>query len=101
MKQPRSLHMVRANWASLLDHDGISLVDCIEEGLNDPVKNLNMAATAEVCAQMYSIDRKSQDAYALETYRRALAAEENGFYGTHTLPVEEHGKILLSKDEYP
>src|SRR5207244_11916671 len=101
MKELRSLEMVRANWASLLDHEGIGIVDCIEEGLNDPVKNLNMAATAEVCAQMYSIDRKSQDAYALETYRRALAAEETGFYKSHVTPVIEHDQKLLEKDKYP
>jgi len=101
MKELRSLDTVRANWASLLAHEGIGIVDCIEEGLNDPVKNLNMAATAEVCAQMYSIDRASQDAYAVETYRRALEAEENGFYATHTLPVTEGDKTLLEKDEYP
>src|SRR5256885_14753890 len=64
MKELRSLDTVRANWAALLDHKGIGVVDCIEEGLTDPVKKLNMAATAEVCAQMYSIDRKAQDAYA-------------------------------------
>src|SRR5690349_3378890 len=101
MKELRSLEMVRANWSSLLDHEGIGIVDCIEEGLNDPVKNLNMAATAEVCAQMYSIDRASQDAYALETYRRALEAEENGFYATHTIPVTENDHTVLEKDEYP
>jgi acetyl-CoA C-acetyltransferase len=101
MKELRSLDTVRANWAALLDHEGIGIVDCMEEGLNDPVKNLSMAATAEVCAQMYSIDRAAQDAYALETYRRALAAEENGFYATHTIPVTEEGKTLLEKDEYP
>ena len=76
-------------------------MDCIEEGLTDPVKKLNMAATAEVCAQIYSIDRASQDAYALETYRRALAAEESGFYAGHSVPVIEEGKALLEKDEYP
>lgn len=101
MKDLRSLETVKANWATLLNKEGISVVDCIEEGLNDPVKNLNMAATAEVCAQMYSIDRKAQDEYALETYRRALAAEENGFYRTHCIPVEEDGKMVLDKDEYP
>jgi len=101
MKELRSLDTVKANWSSLLEHEGIGVVDCIEEGLNDPVKNLNMAATAEVCAQMYSIDRKAQDAYALETYKRALEAEESGFYATHSIPVEEHGKRLLEKDEYP
>jgi acetyl-CoA C-acetyltransferase len=101
IKELRSLDTVRANWASLLTHEGIGIVDCIEEGLNDPVKNLNMAATAEVCAQMYSIDRKSQDAYAYETYKRALDAEEKGFYATHTIPVVEEGKTVLEKDEYP
>lgn len=101
MKELRSIDTVKANWASLLNHEGISVLDCIEEGLNDPVKNLSMAATAEVCAQMYSIDRPSQDAYAQETYRRALAAEEDGFYATHTIPVQENGKTFLEKDEYP
>src|ERR1041385_9080394 len=101
MKELRSLETVRANWPSLLDHQGIGVVDCIEEGLNDPVKNLNMAATAEVCAQMYSIDRAAQDAYALETYRRALEAENNGFYATHCVPVVENGQTMLTKDEYP
>jgi len=101
MKELRSLDMVRANWSSLLDHEGINVVDCIEEGLNDPIRNLNMAATAEVCAQLYSIDRKSQDAYALETYSRCLAAENAGFYASHVTPVEAHGEKLLDKDEYP
>src|SRR5437879_2700167 len=101
MKELRSLQTVRGHWASLLDYEGIGVVDCIEEGLTDPVKNLTMAATAEVCAQMYSIDRASQDAYAFETYRRALDAENKGFYASHTIPVVEHEKTLLEKDEYP
>src|SRR5258708_6943834 len=101
MKELRSMDTVRANWDKLLDHEGIDVVDCMEEGLNDPVKNLNMAATAEVCAQMYSIDRAAQDAYALETYRRCLAAENSGFYTSHVTPVEEDGKVYLEKDEYP
>src|SRR4029079_13437528 len=41
LKELRSLDMVRANWASLLEKKEISIVDCIEEGLNDPVRNLN------------------------------------------------------------
>lgn len=100
-KELRSLDTVKSHWADLLNREGVNLVDCIEEGLTDPVKNLNMAATAEVCAQMYSIDRAAQDAYAIETYRRALAAEENGFYATHCISVIENGKMLLEKDEYP
>jgi acetyl-CoA C-acetyltransferase len=101
MKELRSLDTVKANWVNLPGHAEISVVDCIEEGLDDPVEHLTMAATAEVCAQIYSIDRGSQDAYAVETYKRAYHAEENGFYATHTLPVQENGKTLLEKDEYP
>jgi acetyl-CoA C-acetyltransferase len=101
MKELRSIETVRNNWATLLEKKEISVVDCIEEGLNDPVKNLNMAATAEVCAQMYSIDRVAQDAYAVETYRRALKAEEDGFYASHSIPVVQEGQTILEKDEYP
>jgi acetyl-CoA C-acetyltransferase len=101
LKELRSLETVKTNWASLLQNNEVSVVDCIEEGLNDPVRNLNMAATAEVCAQMYSIERKAQDAYAYETYKRCLAAEESGFYNSHVTPVEEKGEMLLEKDEYP
>lgn len=100
MKELRSLDTVKTNWDKLLTSEGISVVDCIEEGLADPVKKLNMAATAEVCAQMYSIQRKEQDAYALETYKRCLNAEENGFYKTHVVPIEE-STVKLEKDEYP
>jgi acetyl-CoA C-acetyltransferase len=101
LKELRSIDTVRSHWPNLLNQPGIKVVDCIEEGLTDPVENLNMAATAEVCAQMYSIDRASQDDYAYQSYKRALEGEENGFYATHTMPVEEGGKTLLEKDEYP
>ncbi len=100
-KELRSLDTLKANWADLLNKEGVSLVDCIEEGLVDPVVQLNMAATAEVCAQMYSIDRASQDSYALETYKRCLEAENTGFYTSHVVPVDENKQMILEKDEYP
>src|SRR5437773_917468 len=43
MKELRSLDTLRANWGSILNSDHIRLVDCIEEGLTDPVEHLNMA----------------------------------------------------------
>lgn len=100
-KALRSMDTLKAAWNDLWSQPGLKVVDCIEEGLTDPVKKLNMAATAEVCAQMYSIDRADQDAYAVETYRRALEAEKNGFYATHTIPVVENETTILEKDEYP
>ncbi|MBI3292574.1 MAG: thiolase family protein [Elusimicrobia bacterium] len=101
LKELRSLETVKANWNELLKNGNIILTDCIEEGLTDPVKRLSMAATAEVCAQMYSISREAQDDYAYASYGKALKAEESGFYDTHVVPLEQDGQVLLRRDEYP
>src|ERR1041385_4788632 len=45
-------------------------------GLSDPVCGLNMGETAEVLAREYGITREEQDAFALESNRRAAAARE-------------------------
>lgn len=100
-KKLRSIESVKENWAALWGDPEIEITDSIEEGLTDPVKHINMAATAEVCAQMYSISREAQDRYAYESYRRTLEAEKNGFYGTHVSPIEKNGTVLLKQDEYP
>lgn len=100
LKELRSLDLLKENWANLWNRGDIEIADCIEEGLTDPVELVNMAGTAEICAQMYSISRQSQDEYALESYRRALASEKSGFYDSHVVPVELNGDSL-KQDEYP
>src|SRR3989338_8439338 len=80
VKELKSLDNLKEAWPSLLNVPGLEVTDSIEEGLTDPVKLIGMAGTAEVCAQMYSISRQAQDAYAAESYRRALEAEKSGFY---------------------
>jgi acetyl-CoA C-acetyltransferase len=60
-----------------------------------------MAATAEICAQMYSVPREAQDAYAYESYKRGLAAQKRGFYDTHVAPVLRGEERVLERDEYP
>ncbi len=97
----RSLDTLKSNWAEVLGDPQTNITDTIEEGLTDPVKHLSMAATAELCAQMYSISRQEQDEYAAETFRRCLEAERQGFYATHTVPVKDNGRVLLAEDEYP
>jgi acetyl-CoA acetyltransferase family protein len=46
----------------------------LEVGLRDAWSGLNMAETAEVLARRFAITRDEQDAYAVESHRRALAA---------------------------
>jgi acetyl-CoA C-acetyltransferase/acetyl-CoA acyltransferase len=45
-------------------------------GLTDPVCGLNMGETAEVLAREFGITREEQDAYALHSHQRAVAARE-------------------------
>jgi len=48
----------------------------LAEGLTDLVCGLNMGQTAEVLAQEFRIGREAQDAFALQSHVRALAARE-------------------------
>ncbi len=45
-------------------------------GLTDPVSGLNMGQTAELLARELDITREEQDAYALRSHQRAVAARE-------------------------
>ena len=48
----------------------------LAEGLTDLVCGLNMGQTAEVLAQEFRISREQQDAFALQSHVRAVAARE-------------------------
>jgi len=45
-------------------------------GLTDPVCGLNMGETAEVLAREFALTREEQDAFALQSHKRALAARD-------------------------
>ena len=45
-------------------------------GLTDPVCGLNMGETAELLAREFDITRAEQDAFALRSHQRAVAARE-------------------------
>ncbi len=50
----------------------------IMEGLTDPISGLNMGQTAEVLARDFSIDRKTQDEFALKSHQKTVAAQKEG-----------------------
>ncbi len=47
-----------------------------------------MGLTAEKVATQWSISREAQDKFAVESHRRAIAAQEAGFFKDETTPVE-------------
>jgi acetyl-CoA acetyltransferase family protein len=99
-KALRSTETLKAEWAHLWEESDVVITDTMEEGLTDPIKKINMATTAEVCAQMFGVTREEQDSYAYETFKRCLDAQEAGFYDTHVFPYKEKGQTVLERDEY-
>ncbi|NIG53699.1 acetyl-CoA C-acyltransferase [Chitinophaga sp. Cy-1792] len=73
----------------------------IRDGLWDPYKDYHMGNAAELCATEYHITREDQDAYATQSYKRAAAAWEKGYYKSEVIPVEIPGKqvVTVSEDE--
>ncbi len=76
----------------------------IKDGLWDVYNNIHMGSCAEACAKKLGITREQQDAYAIESYKRALNAIEKGLFKDEIVPVEIPGKkeaIIVSEDEEP
>lgn len=62
-----------------------------------------MGLTAEMLGRMNSITREEQDAFGVESHRRAWAATENGLFQNEIVGIEGHNadgyKILCDIDE--
>ena len=77
----------------------------IHDGLWDPYGDKHMGNCAETCAAKYDFDREAQDAYAIESYRRAQAAQEAGLLAQEIVPVEvpqrKGDPLVVVDDEEP
>ena len=65
---------------------------------------LSMTRTAENVAEVFGITREMQDAFAVESQRRALAAIEAGYFKKEIVPVEVVEKkktFVFDTDEFP
>ena len=60
-----------------------------------------LGETAEVVAQQYGISRADQDAFALESQRRAARALAEGAFGAEIVPVPLPDGGSFARDEYP
>ncbi|WP_291913787.1 acetyl-CoA C-acyltransferase [Chitinophaga sp. CB10] len=77
-----------------------SVIDgIIRDGLWDPYKDFHMGNAAELCATEYHISREDQDAYAVQSYKRAAEAWEKGYYKNEVVPVEIPGKVVTTVAE--
>jgi acetyl-CoA C-acetyltransferase len=81
-----------------------SLIDgMIKDGLWDVYNDYHMGIAAELCADECSIPRERQDAYAIESYTRAIKALDEGMFKDEIVPVEvpqrKGDPIIVTDDE--
>lgn len=77
--------------------DGILL-----DGLTDAYDGKHMGRAAEVCVREFELTREEQDAYAIRSYQRAVAATEAGKFNREVVPVVVNNRkstTKLSTDE--
>ncbi len=76
-----------------------------QDGFMCPLAGMLMGATAEILVKEYGITREEQDAYALDSHRKAVAAMESGAFDDEIVTVvlkdRKKGDIPVRQDEIP
>ena len=74
------------------------------DGLTDAYQGNAMGVFADMIAAEYQFNREQQDAYALESIRRAKAAQDGGKFDREIAPVTvatRKGEVVIDQDEGP
>ncbi|MBV9268714.1 MAG: acetyl-CoA C-acyltransferase family protein [Acidobacteriaceae bacterium] len=80
-----------------------SVVDAMVAALTDPFDNVHMGVTADNIAEKYGVSREAQDAFAVESHRRAIAAMKSCKFAEQIVPVElksKEGVVKFTTDEH-
>jgi acetyl-CoA C-acetyltransferase len=100
--------MSRGAYANLTQRWGARMgdaktVDMMVGALTDPFDTVHMGITAENVATKCGITRDQQDRFAVESHRRAAAAQGEGRFKSQILPIElksKKGPIQFDTDEH-
>jgi acetyl-CoA C-acetyltransferase len=100
--------MSRAAYASTTQRWGSrmgesKMFDMMVGALTDPFDTIHMGITAENVATKCGISRADQDAFAVESHRRAAAAIAAGHFKSQILPIElksKKGPTVFDTDEH-
>ena len=79
------------------------VIDAMVGALTDPFDDCHMGITAENIAEKWGISREDQDALAVESHRRAVAATDAGVFKDQILPIElksRKGTVVFDTDEH-
>jgi len=79
----------------------------VHDGLWDIYNDYHMGLTGENVAEKYGITREEQDEFAVNSHRKAIAAQKEGRFKSQIVPVEIPAKkkgqpaVIFDKDEGP
>lgn len=76
----------------------------INDGLWDVYNKYHMGNAGELCSAECHFSREDQDNYAIESYKRALEAQKNGWFNEEIVPVvieDKKGQKIIEIDEEP
>ena len=80
-----------------------TLVDGTLQMLSDPFTGKHMGTTAENVAERFGVSREEQDAFAVESQRRAALPESLAVFAEEIVPVTTSGRkpVTVTVDEHP
>ncbi|XP_074365482.1 acetyl-CoA acetyltransferase 2 [Apium graveolens] len=96
-------YIAEARKGSRFGHD--SLVDgMLKDGLWDVYNDFAMGSAAEICAEKHGVSREDQDNFAIQSFERGIAAQNEGAFTWEIAPVEVPGgrgkpSTVIDKDE--
>jgi acetyl-CoA C-acetyltransferase len=74
----------------------------VRDALQDPYSKEMMGSSGDRCAKKFNFTREQQDAFAIESYRRAGEAYQNGWFADELIEVEIPGRgesTFVKEDE--
>lgn len=81
----------------------VNFVDgLVKDGLTDVYNKVHMGNCADKCAKKYKISREEQDEFAIESYKKAAHASNNGLFENEIIPIsipQRKGDPLLVKED--
>jgi acetyl-CoA C-acetyltransferase len=93
--------LTQGRWGSKMG--AAPVVDPVQGALTDPFHDIKMGVTAENLAERMSISREEQDAFAVESHRRASEAQAAGRFDGEVVGVNVRVKrdvVTFDKDEH-
>jgi acetyl-CoA C-acetyltransferase len=96
-------YLVEGRWGFKIGHQ--PLIDGMyRDGFLCPLSKMIMGETAELLAEQYKISREEQDAFAVESHRRAAQAARECRFKPEIVPLEVRDKkgstTRMEKDEH-